>query len=93
MILGTMILTIHVPWVHSLKEKRAIVKSLCAKTKSKFNVSIAETDQQDTHNIIILGIACVANQVSYADSVLDNVLNFVESNTEGEVINIDREII
>lgn len=93
MIIGTIILTIHVPWVRSLKEKRAIVKSLCAKTSNKFNVSIAEIDQQDTHGQIVLGIACVANQVSYADSILDKILNFIETNTEGEVMNVNREII
>ena len=37
---------LHAPWVHSLKEKRMIVKSLVAKLQGKFHVSVAEIDEQ-----------------------------------------------
>jgi uncharacterized protein YlxP (DUF503 family) len=70
---------IYAPWVHSLKEKRMIVKSICAKVKNKFNVSIAEVEEQDTHQNIVLGFACVAGEASMADSMIDHVLNFIES--------------
>ena len=39
---------LHAPWVHSLKEKRMIVKSLIARLQNKFHVSAAEVDEQDT---------------------------------------------
>ena len=39
-------------WVHSLKEKRMIVKSLIARLQNKYHVSAAEVDEQDTHQII-----------------------------------------
>ena len=80
------------PWVHSLKEKRMVVKSLIAKTQNKFKVSIAEVDEQDTHQTIVLGIACVSETVSFADSMLDKVISFVEGNTEAEITDIQREI-
>ena len=91
MIIGCAKITIHTPWVHSLKEKRSVVKSLCAKVKNKFNVSIAEVEEQDTHQNAVLGFACVAGEASLADSIIDTVINFIESNTEGEIISIDRE--
>lgn len=91
MVIGCAKVTIHTPWVHSLKEKRSEVKSLCAKVRNKFNVSIAEVEEQDTHQNAVLGFACVAGDASLADSITDNVINFIESNTEGEIINIDRE--
>lgn len=40
---------LYAPLVHSLKEKRMVVKSLINKAKSKFNVSISEVDAQDIH--------------------------------------------
>ena len=92
MFIGTLKVKIHTPWVHSLKEKRMVVKSLCAKVRNKYNVSIAEAEEQDIHQITVLGIACVTNDVSHADSILDNVINFIESNTEGEIIQVEREI-
>ena len=92
MIIGTLELKLHAPWVSSLKEKRMVVKSIIAKTKNKFNVSIAEVDEQDTHQTIILGIACVAGTVSQSDSILDHVIAFIENSSEAEILNIEREI-
>lgn len=92
MIVGTLAITLYTPWVHSLKEKRTIVKSICAKVSNKFNVSIAEIDSQDVHQTIVIGIACVANQVSQVDKVLDTVINFIETSTEADIIKIEREI-
>jgi len=93
MIIGTMELTLYAPWVHSLKEKRMVVKSICGKVMAKFNVSIAEVDTQDIHQTITIGIACVTNDTAHADDILENVLNHIESNTEAEVIRITKEII
>jgi uncharacterized protein YlxP (DUF503 family) len=93
MIIGTMIITIHLSWVHSLKEKRMVVKSLSSKIHNKFNVSIAEVAEQDIHQLAVLGISCVAQDSSQADSILDHVLQFTEGNTEGVVIKVQRELI
>ena len=82
MIVGAVKITIYAPWVHSLKEKRMVVKSLCAKIKNKFNVSVAEVADQDIHQRIVLGIVCVVSEASVANSMVDNVLNFIERNTE-----------
>lgn len=92
MIIGTAEIKLYAPWVYSLKEKRMIVKSLIAKTRNKFNVSIAEIAEQDTHQTIVLGLACVAGSVSHSDSIIDNVISLIESSTEAEITDIIREI-
>jgi len=92
MIIEAATIKLYAPWVHSLKEKRMEVKSLIAKAKNKFNISIAEVDEQDTHQTIVLGLACVAGDVSHADSVIESVLDFIEKNTDAEVIEVRREI-
>lgn len=84
---------IRMPWVHSLKEKRMVVKSICAKTRNKFNVSIAEIDDQDIHQIAVLGIAFVAAHPAQADSFSEHLLNFIEGQTEGEIISIEQDRI
>ncbi|HZK88331.1 MAG TPA: DUF503 domain-containing protein [Anaerovoracaceae bacterium] len=93
MIIGTMKIKIYAPWVHSLKEKRMVVKSICAKAGSKFNISIAEVEDQDMHQSIVIGLTCVTDEISHCNSILDNVLYFIEENTEAEILKIDREII
>ena len=92
MIIGTAEIKLYAPWVYSLKEKRMIVKSLIARTRNKFNVSIAEIAEQDIHQTIVLGLACVAGSVSQSDSIIDNVISLIESSTEAEITDIVREI-
>ncbi|NLP31256.1 MAG: DUF503 domain-containing protein [Clostridiales bacterium] len=93
MVVGIIRIKIRIAWSHSLKEKRKVVKSICAKVQSKFKVSIAEVDEQDTHQIIVLGIAYVTNGNAHADSIASNIVNFIEGNVEGDLIEIEREIV
>jgi uncharacterized protein YlxP (DUF503 family) len=93
MFIGTVKIKIHMPWVHSLKEKRMVVKSICAKVRNQFNVSIAEIEEQDIHQIAVLGFAGVAGDKAQADSIMDHVVNFIEGNTEGAIVSIERDII
>ena len=51
----------HAPWVHSLKEKRMIVNSLVSRLQNHFHISVAEIDEQDTHQIIVIGMAAISN--------------------------------
>lgn len=92
MVIGAAKVTIYAPWIHSLKGKRMIVKSLSAKIRNRFNVSVAEIEDQDMHQRVVLGFVCVAMESGFADSVVDHVLNFIEENTEGEIIGVEREL-
>ena len=92
MIIETLEIRLYASWVHSLKEKRMIVKSLIAKIRNKFNVSIAEVEDQDIHQSIVLGLACVAGNTALADSIMDNVITFIENNSEAELIGVQREL-
>jgi len=91
MIVGIMKIRLYAPWVHSLKEKRMVVKSICGKVANKFNISVAEVAEQDVHQTIVIGLACVTDAVSHCDSILDNVLAFIEDSTEAEIMEIERE--
>ena len=83
---------LHAPWVHSLKEKRMIVKSLIAKLQNRFHVSVAEIDEQDTHQIIVIGVAAIVPHNAMAESLMDEISVFVEENCEAEILDEDREI-
>jgi uncharacterized protein len=91
MIVGTAEITLHASWITSLKEKRMLAKSLIAQVRHKFNVSIAEVEAQDTHQTLIIGIAWVTGSVRQSDSILEQVLRFVENNTEAEIQDIQHE--
>ena len=83
---------LYAPWVHSLKEKRMIVKSLVTQLQNRFHVSAAEIDEQDTHQIIVIGAAAIVPHNAIADSLMDEISTFVEENTEAEILDELREI-
>lgn len=75
-----------------LKREAYGSKSLINRTRNKFNVSISEVDEQDIHQAIVLGLACVTGTVSHADSVINLILTFIEDNFDAEIIEVQREI-
>ena len=92
MVIGAMKLALYAPWVHSLKEKRMVVKSICGKTAAKFNIAVSEVGCQDVQKTLVIGVACTTNDAAHCSSMLDTVLRFIESSTEAEVVKVEREI-
>lgn len=85
-------LKLYAPWVHSLKEKRMELKSLTAKIRNKFQVSAAETGDQDIHQSIVIAAAAIVPHSALGDSIMDQIVRFVEQNTEAEIVQELREI-
>ncbi|MEY8763562.1 MULTISPECIES: DUF503 domain-containing protein [Clostridium] len=79
------------PWVHSLKEKRMVVRSIIQKLKNKFNISVSEIDDRDIYQIIVIGIVGICGNSSHTDSIMESIVDFVESHTDAEIIDISKE--
>lgn len=92
MMIAAVTFRLRAPWVHSLKEKRMVVKSLIAKLQNQFRVSAAEIDEQDTHQLIVIGAAAIVPHPAMADSLMEEISQFVEENTDAEVLDEIREI-
>lgn len=90
--IAAMTFRLHAPWVHSLKEKRMVVKSLITQLQNRFHLSAAELDEQDTHQIIVIGVAAIVPHNAIADSLMEKISQFVESASEAEVWEETREI-
>ena len=90
--IATITFRLRAPWVQSLKEKRMIVKSLIAKLQNRFHVSAAEIDEQDVHQIIVIGVAVIVPHNALADSMMDEISRFVEKTCEAEILDEAREI-
>ncbi len=56
-------------------------------------MSAAEIDEQDTHQIIVIGVASIVPHNAMADSLMDEISAFVESNTEAEILEETREVL
>jgi len=73
-------LTFHIHHADSLKDKRQVSRSLLAKTRQKFNVSIVEVDTQDIQRTLTIGLAVVSGEMAHAQNSLDEVVRFLENN-------------
>ena len=93
MFIGSAKIYIHLNGIGSLKEKRAIVKSVIGRLKNRFNVSAAEVDRQDNKRMAVIGIAVVSNEKTFTGQQLDKVLNFVNNDGRFYLGEVEREIL
>jgi uncharacterized protein YlxP (DUF503 family) len=85
---------LRIPESGSLKDKRQVVRSVMQRLRNKFQVSVAEVDDNDAWQIATIGVACVANTARHCDEVLSEVVAFVEqSRLDAEVTDIETEVI
>jgi uncharacterized protein len=81
---------LHFPMVHSLKEKRAVIRPIIDGLRNRFNVSVSETDHQDLWQRATIGVAIVGASVGHVEDVLENIERFVWSFPEISVLSMDR---
>jgi hypothetical protein len=86
MVVGALAFELHLPDVHSLKEKRAVVRPILDGARHRFAVSAAEVGHQDLWQRATLAMAVVSGAESQARDVLDAVERFVWSFPEVEVV-------
>ncbi|MFQ8697749.1 MAG: DUF503 domain-containing protein, partial [Peptoniphilus harei] len=78
---------------NSLKSKRSVVKSIIEKSKNRFNISIAEVGENDKWQKSIIAFSTISNDQRLVEETIEKVINFFDSYSEIEIINIKREIL
>src|SRR5579872_987439 len=91
-IVGTLKLRLVLRESHSLKDKRRVIKSLKDTLSNKFNISVAETDEQDVWQTAEIGIAAVGGDGSFVQSVLTSVVNYVRFFGGVELVDAQQEL-
>lgn len=78
MTVGVLRLTLYLPENHSLKGKRSVLRTIKARVRNKFNVSIAEAGDHDLWQRGLLGIAQVGTDEPFVDSALREVVRYID---------------
>ena len=68
MLVGICEYQLFLPNAHSLKEKRAVLKSLQARLHNKFPAAVCEAEQQELWQRSTLGVAVLSNQQRHLES-------------------------
>jgi len=79
----------HFPEVHSLKEKRRIVKCLIDRVHAKFKVSIAEVEENDLWQRGTIGVAMVSNDRVLLTQMSQKIGDILDGHDQARVV--DRE--
>ncbi len=92
MFIGVCTFEVHVPESGSLKTKRHSIRSLKDRIRNRFNVSVAEVEDNDLWQKASLAVAAVSNDKSHLNTTLDHVLNMVRSVPEIDLLEYHIEI-
>ncbi len=91
---GVCRLSFRLPENSSLKGKRRVLKSITARVANRFNVSIAEVDDNDSWQLSTLGICYVSNNKRQTNEVLSRVVDFISNGRfDIEILSYEIEIV
>lgn len=78
--------------VHSLKQKRSVVRPIVAELQRRFAVSAAETGAQDLHRRAGIGVGVVAADRAHVVEVLDAAERLVAGRPEIDLLSARRDL-
>lgn len=93
MYVGALELDVLLGDVHSLKEKRSLVRPLVAELRRRFEVAVAEAGHLDLHRRSLIGVSCVAPDSAHVVAVLDRCERFVAARPEMELLSARQRLL
>lgn len=93
MTIGILRLVIFIPQSNSLKSKRMVLHSLKARLRNSFNIAITQIDDQDKWQKSTLAIVGIEKNKNTMNSILSNIVNFIERIDTIHLINYEIEMI
>jgi uncharacterized protein YlxP (DUF503 family) len=86
--------SLRIPENMDLKGKRQVLKSITGRIRSRFDVAVAEVDDNDAWQLATIGFCCISNNKRFSNQVLSRVYSFIEnSHFDIEILDYEIEII
>ncbi|PTL77894.1 DUF503 domain-containing protein [Vitiosangium sp. GDMCC 1.1324] len=86
-------LTLQIPESGSLKAKRQVLRRITDRVKARFNVAVAEVDDQDLWQKATLALAVVGNDRRHVDEQMEKIIHFVEEMYVAPLLSRQTEIM
>ena len=93
MVVGVVQIEVHLPRAQSLKDKRAVLKSLRDQLRGRFNVAVAELDPNETWQRATLGVSALGEGRSYVSGLLREVTEWLRNTHLVELIRVEEEYL
>ena len=92
MVVGLLQVELHVPTAQSLKDRRAVVRSLKDQLRGRFNVAVAEVDASDKWQRATLGIATLGDSRLFVERLLREVTDWLRETRRVDLIRVEQEL-
>ena len=92
MFTGSLVADLLLGDVHSLKEKRAVVRPVVAELRRRYAVAAAEVGDADQHRRAQVGVAAVAAEAGHVTEVLDACERLLAGRPEVELLSVRRQL-
>ncbi|MFD0204132.1 MULTISPECIES: DUF503 domain-containing protein [Saccharothrix] len=93
MFVGALELDVLLGDVHSLKQKRSVVRPIVAELRRKFEVSVAEAGHLDLHRRALIGVAAVAADAEHVRDVMAACERLVAGRPELELLSARHRLV
>jgi uncharacterized protein YlxP (DUF503 family) len=91
--IGVLRLTFALP-AESLKEKRAIVRSVIERLRNRFNAAVAEVDDLDLPGRTVIAAVCLSNSSRHAQSQVQAMADAVTGwRLDLEILDVETELL
>jgi uncharacterized protein len=92
--IGVAKVSLRIPENMSLKGKRQVVKSIIGRVKGKFDVAVAEVDDNDAWQLATIGICAISNNKRHSNEVISKVVDFINKSAfDAEILDYSIEMI
>jgi uncharacterized protein len=74
---GVLTVRVEMPWVASLKEKRALVRPVVERLKVRYPLTVARLDGLDAHDWEVIGVATISNDYAWVEETLRMAADYI----------------
>lgn len=85
--------TLDIPAAGSLKAKRQVLRRVTDRVKAKFNVAVAEVEDNEVNTRAVIALSVVGNERRHVGEMMDKIVLFIDSLYVAPVSSKDLEIV
>jgi uncharacterized protein len=86
-------LTLEIPASGSLKAKRQVLRRVTDRVKARFNVSVAEVEDNELWQRATIALAVVGNDRRHVNEQMDKIIHFVDDMYVAPLVSRETEIL
>ncbi len=90
---GLYVARLEMPWVKSLKEKRALVRPAIERLRARYPVSAARLEGQNAHTWEVVGLTLIGHDPAWIEEVLEKAAAFLAAQGEYRVAEEGLEVL